>query len=285
MKGYLHIYRPLNVLFIALAQVLCAYFLDASAQFYSITTGGVFWLVTGTAACAAFGYWINDMYDGTRDFVNHGKSSFLHQLNPLFVYTHLLLFVLVALYAGNELGLWFVGLFVATMLVLFSYSRWLKNIALVGNSSIAMVCFYSIFSVYVLFKTIDFLLILHFALLAAGVTLCREIVKDAEDMEGDRQTGAKTLPIIWGLNTTNLIVYAIILTIIPVAIVTLYAQKSYFSGALVYLYYTYSAIFILIPLFKVAVDVRYAKEKEEYTRLSLWLKYVFFTGILSLLFF
>ncbi len=285
MKEYLLIYRPFNLLFIALAQLLCAYFLDANAQFYSITTGGIFWLVAGTAACAAFGYWINDMYDGDRDIINHGKSSFLHQLHPMLVYTHLFIFIFIALMAGNELGLWFVGLFLVTMLILFLYSKWLKNIAVIGNIVIAILCFYSIFSVYILFKNVEFLLIIHFALLAAGITLSREIVKDAEDMDGDRQTGAKTLPIIWGLNSSNITVYAIILTIIPIAIVTLYAQKSYFSGALLYLYYTYFTLFIIVPLFKVAVDVRYATEKNEYTRLSLWLKYVFFTGILSLLFF
>ncbi|MFB1003227.1 MAG: hypothetical protein QMC70_03700, partial [Bacteroidia bacterium] len=83
----------------------------------------------------------------------------------------------------------------------------------------------------------------------------------------------------------NITVYAINLFLIPIAVLTLYAHQSYFQGMLMYVYYIYSALFVVLPLFKVAIDVRYASEKYEYTRLSLVLKYVFFTGILSILFF
>lgn len=285
MGKYISIYRPINMVFIAVAQWLCAYFLDAKAQHTVIAEGGIYWLIAGTAACAAFGYWVNDLLDHKRDFINTGAISFIHRMDIRLVYIHLLAFLLLALYCGNQLGSWFVGLFLVTMVALFSYSKWLKNMAIVGNIVISFLCFYSIFSVYVLFRDIDLLLILYFGVLAAGITLCREIVKDAEDIEGDRQTGAKTLPIVSSLNTTNIIVYSIILFLLPVAIVTMYAQQGYFQGKLMYLYYAYCFLFIVVPLFKVAIDVRYAEDKEEYTRLSLWLKYVFFTGILSILFF
>lgn len=285
MGKYLRIYRPINILFIAVAQWLCAYFLDAKAQYAAIAEGGIYWLIVGTASCAAFGYWVNDLLDGKRDFINKGILSFIHKVDTKLVYIHLLSFLLLALYSGNQLGPWFVGLFLVTILILYAYSKWLKNIALAGNIVIAILSFYSIFSVYVLFRDIELLLILYYATLAAGITLCRELVKDAEDIVGDKETGAKTLPILSGINATNITVYCIILFLIPVAIVTLYAQQSYFSGPLLYLYYLYCAIFIVVPLFKVAIDVRYAQQKEEYSKLSMLLKYVFFTGILSILFF
>lgn len=285
MGKYLSIYRPVNMVFIAVAQWLCAYFLDPKAQYSWIADGGIYWLMAGTAACAAFGYWVNDLLDHKRDFINTGAISFIHRMDIKLVYIHLLAFLLLALYCGNQLGSWFVGLFIVTIIALFGYSTWFKNIAIAGNLIIAMLSFYSIFSVYVLFRGIDLLLILYFGILAAGVTLCREIVKDAEDIEGDRETGAKTLPVVSGLNATNITVYCIILFLLPVAIVTMYAQQGYFQGKLMYLYYAYCFLFVVVPLFKVAIDVRYAEHKEEYTRLSLWLKYVFFTGILSILFF
>jgi len=285
MGKYISIYRPVNMAFIAIAQFLCAYFLDSRAQYAAIAQGGIFWLIGGTAACAAFGYWVNDLLDRRRDFINDGSFSALHKLDIKLVYIHLLSFVLIALVCGNMLGLWFVGLFIVTMLALFGYSMWFKNIAIMGNLVVALLSFYSIFSVYVLFEEVELILILYFAVLAAGITLCREIVKDCEDLEGDKETGAQTLPIIGGINSANLTVYCIILFLVPIAIVTLYYQQSFFQGRLMYLYFIYCTVFVLVPLFKVAIDVRYAREKEEYTQLSLLLKYVFFTGILSILFF
>jgi len=44
-------------------------------------------------------------------------------------------------------------------------------------------------------------------------------------------------------------------------------------------------LFILIPLYAIAVEVRYAQDKHQYAKLSLRLKYVLATGILSILFF
>ncbi len=275
----------MNMVFIALAQWLCAYFLDAKADHTWIADGGIYWLIGGTAACAAFGYWVNDLLDGQRDFINTGALSYIHRINSKLVYIHLLFFLLIALYCGNQLGTWFIGLFILSVASLFAYSKWFKNVAVAGNLLISLLSFYSIFSVYVLFRDIEIILILYYGILAAGVTLCRELVKDAEDLDGDQKTGARTLPVVGGLNATNLTVYCIILFLIPVAIVTMYAQQGYFQGKLLFLYYTYCFLFIIVPLFKIAIDVRYAEHKEEYTRLSLWLKYVFFTGILSILFF
>ena len=126
---------------------------------------------------------------------------------------------------------------------------------------------------------------MHFSALAAFVTLARELVKDAEDIEGDRSTGSQTVPVLLGLNVTNIAVYIVLLFTLSFAIVSLYAQRSYLSVPLSYLYYVYSGLFLILPMYKIAIDVRYAKEKSEYSRLSLWLKYVIFVGILSILFF
>lgn len=285
MGNYLSIFRPLNILFIALAQWLCAYFLEFSADQDSVFEGGVHWLMLGTAATAAFGYWVNDFFDQERDFINSQKSSAISSIDTKLVIIHLLVFISLALYAGNQLGTWFVLLFSFSIIFLFIYARWLKNVALVGNVLIALLCFFSLYSTYVLFPEIDFLLILHFSILASFVTLAREMVKDAQDMEGDKATGAKTIPILLGLNILNIAVYLVILFCLTFMVTSLMSQKEYLSTPLNYVYYAYCGLFILIPLYKSAVDVRYAKDNSEYARLSLWLKYVLFVGVLSILFF
>ena len=285
MGNYLSIYRPINIIFIALSQLLCAYFLDFSASYSSLMEGEIYWLMLGTAACAAFGYWLNDSSDVTRDFINNSEYSPASRLNSKLIYIHYLVFVSVALFAGNKLGFWFLSLFIITLIALVLYSKWLKNIALIGNVTIAVLSFVSLYAVYKLFPTVDFRLILHFSILAAFVTLCRELVKDAEDMEGDAQTGGKTVPIVFGLNTLNLSVYIVILFAVSFMLMSVYYQSEYLLTPLRYIYFAYCGLFVVFPLYKIAIDVRHSKSKEEYQQLSKMLKYVLFIGILSILFF
>jgi len=285
MNGYLHIYRPLNIFFIVVAQWLAAYFLDTHSNFSVLSQGGIYWLMLGTAACTAFGYWVNDDTDYPRDVINRSEVSAIHKLNTKVVYIHYLVFISIALYAGNLLGLWFLILFLTTILALTAYSKWLKNIAVIGNLTITALSFFSLYSVSYLFQGVNQQLILHFALLAAGLNLVREMVKDAEDIEGDEQTGARTLPIIGGLNVTNIAVHGILIMTIAFVMVSVFYQSQFFESFLKYVYYAYYALFVVLPLYKIAVDVRYARTKEEYTRLSYLLKYVLGVGILSILFF
>jgi 4-hydroxybenzoate polyprenyltransferase len=285
MNGYLQIYRPLNITFIALAQWLSAYFLDTHSTFDVVAEGGIYWLMIGTAACTAFGYWVNDYTDYQRDVINRSEVSAIHRLDSKVVYIHFLIFISIALYAGNILGSWFLSLFVITIAALATYSKWLKNIAVVGNFTIAALSFVSLFSVYHLFPSLNIQLILHFASLAAVLNLVREMVKDAEDLEGDEKTGAKTLPTLWGLSGTNISVYVILLVTTSFTMVSVYFQSYFFESTLKYVYYSYYLLFIAFPLYKIAVDIRYAKTKEEYTELSALLKYVLGVGILSMLFF
>lgn len=285
MGGYIAIYRPINVLLIAIAQILCAFFLDVDASLQNLYTGGLHFLVLGTLSCVVFGYWINDFLDQQRDAINKSKVKAISHLSQMMVYIHLLIFVSIALWCGRYLGVWFAGLFLITLVLLTSYSVWLKNTPFLGNILIAALHFVSIFSVYKLFPEIDIFLILHFAVLSGFIALAREIVKDLEDKDGDIATGAETIPIVFGQNIANIMVYVILLFTLSFSLVSFYLQKDYFQAPLLYLYYTYVAFFIVVPLYCIAVDIRYASKKEEYTRLSLWLKYVIFVGILSILFF
>ena len=75
MGGYIAIYRPINVLLIAIAQILCAFFLDVDASLQNLYTGGLHFLVLGTLSCVVFGYWINDFLDQQREAINKTKVN------------------------------------------------------------------------------------------------------------------------------------------------------------------------------------------------------------------
>lgn len=282
---YFSIYRPFNILFIISAQWLCAYFLNFSASFASVSEGGIYWLMLGTASAAAFGYWINDFFDKERDFINKPQKTFIHRLNPYLVLTHLLFFILLTLYAGYSLDTWFLYLFITTLIALFLYSFKLKDLLVLGNLIIASLSFITIYAVHRLFDGVDVILLLHFALMAGLLILTREIIKDAEDMEGDKLESSKTLPIAIGLNYTNLIVYVGLLFAISFLVISLFYQRQYLQSNIQIVYYIYCALFMVIPLYKIAIDVRFAKTVTDYSTLSKMVKYVLFTGILSILFF
>jgi 4-hydroxybenzoate polyprenyltransferase len=285
MLKYFALYRPLNIFFIALAQLLCAYYLDPYASINQLVANGVLWIILGTLACSSFGYWLNDFLDKERDSINKVKTFDISNVPTYVIYIHLFVLAILAAFSGLMLSSVFLYINLLTLFSLSLYSIILKNIAFLGNVLIAFLSFVSIFMLIFLFPDIDFALLFYFATLAGVLTLCRELVKDGEDLEGDKITGAKTVPVVFGTNTLNISVYVLLIFIISFSVISLYHQSVYFPAALRYVYYLYYLLFVLTPLYTIAVDVRYAQQKQEYAKLSLRLKYVIATGILSLLFF
>ena len=285
MLDYFKIYRPLNLFFMALSQFFCAYYLDRFATLNSVINSGLFWLVVGTISCASFGYWINDYYDKERDILNKKKPSYIAKIQPVKVYIHLIMFIFIALLSGYFLGSWFLILFLLSVLMLFLYSWRLKDIPVIGNVIISLLSFYSIYSIIMLTSSIDGFLIIHFSIFSGLVTFCREIIKDIEDIKGDENYGSKTLPIVFGIKTANNIAYFILLFLVSMLIFSYSYQSQYFQGVHQYVFYSYCLIFIVLPLYKVAIDLRHAQKKSDYTHLSLLMKYIIFTGIFSILFF
>lgn len=285
MLEYLRIYRPLNLLFIGAAQILAAYFLYFDASFGNLYDAGLHWLVLGTAAVAALGYWLNDYFDYKRDQINQRRRFNVRSLPIPLLVVHLLVFLLAVFHSANQLNVLISMTFVASLLVLLLYNWKLKDLAFIGNILIAVLSFLSVFMVGWLFPEIDRKLLLHYAFLAAMLNFCRELIKDAEDMEGDKATGAQTMPVLWGLQTTNRVVYFSILFVVSFVIISLYYQQQYFKGALLYLYWAYYILFVILPLYNIALNVRNVQEKSQYSKMSKEVKYVLFTGILSILFF
>jgi len=85
---------------------------------------------------------------------------------------------------------------VANLVLLVGYSSHLKRMPLVGNVVVAYLTGSAFLFGGAAVEGVEFTIVL-FAL-AALANLGREIVKDIEDMEGDAEEGARTLPVIWG---------------------------------------------------------------------------------------
>ena len=99
-----------------------------------------------------------------------------------------------------------------SILLLFLYSKYLKQIPLVGNITIAFLTgLVFIFGGVIVVNPVAAIVPAVFAFL---INLIREIVKDMEDVDGDSKAGVITMPIKFGFQKSKYIILFISLTLI-----------------------------------------------------------------------
>jgi len=195
------------------------------------TSHWVFLLVAvATMLIAASGYIINDMYDMKIDLLNRPAEMIIGR--KISATRAVMLHMLFNL-AGLGCGLWaalltgqikLALLFALPVALLWLYSRKLKREFLTGNLAIAFLAallilipwifeFYALmgqpiaWATFIKFLPIMNTLALAYAVFAFLVTLVREIVKDMEDIGGDRAEGCQTLPIRIGWQTARNVLF------------------------------------------------------------------------------
>lgn len=118
-----------------------------------------------------------------------------------------------------------------------------------------------------------------FGIAAFGLSLIREIIKDMEDMEGDKEYGCRTVPIVLGIQKTKVITTT--LTLLFMAGIG-YLQYVQLSARDRYSF-LYFLAFIQLPLLFVLFNVIASKGKKSFHIASLCVKFVMLTGICYLL--
>lgn len=97
-----------------------------------------------------------------------------------------------------------VGLLAASMgALLYVYNVNLKGMPLVGNLAVALLCALAIYLPELPHRPDFTLMPILFAFLT---TVAREVAKDAEDVSGDREHGALTLPVLYGTKAARIAV-------------------------------------------------------------------------------
>jgi 4-hydroxybenzoate polyprenyltransferase len=117
--------------------------------------------------------------------------------------------------------------------------------------------------------------ILVISLFAFLLNLARELVKDAEDMEGDAKAGCRTVPIIWGLKATKALVGLVLICIVGALSkysLKLYDEKDWLSLG-------YIIGFILVPILVIMIGLFIASAPKQFHRISTWLKLLMVLGI------
>lgn len=215
LKGYLQLVRPFNSILV---------FISVWVGGFAATKGAwlpahFIWAGTAFAFIAAGGYVINDLFDVKIDRVNRPDRplprGIVSQRGAL-IYT-LVLFGIGNLLAF-QLTLICFSIALTTTVLLVIYSAWLKKTPLSGNVLVALLA--GLTFVFGGAATGSWGAALIPAVFAGLFHLGREIVKDMEDVVGDMEQGAITLPILAGMGVARILVTIIfallgVLTFVP----------------------------------------------------------------------
>ncbi len=305
VAAFFRLVRWPNLVFIALTQLLFEYSIFekvyGETPLYAGEKQQFFFIVIASVLIAAAGYIINDYFDLNIDQVNKpGKvvvNQFINRRWVIFWHMFLSLlgffFTVLALPVGQYWHIVLANL--GSIILLWFYSTNFKKQLLIGNIVISLLTAWVIvilyFSKYPLqirnLLQIDhneirlFRFMIVYASFAFVISLVREVIKDMEDVEGDRKYGCRTMPIVWGMNASKVFVAVwLIVLIAALFILQLYVVPFGWWYSIVY-----CILLIIIPLLWILVKLFKAQTPKDFHRLSTVVKLVMFTGILSMIFF
>jgi len=218
--SYLSLIRVVNCLLAAGAVLLGGYLTMPDLPWGALT------LAAGAAffTCAA-GNVVNDILDLEIDRVNRPErvlpsgQVMLREARLVAFGAHVL-----AVGLGALVNWWVLGTVVLALGLLFAYNLWLKKVPFVGNLVIAVLSALTFLTGGV---AVDTVLAWHLpgplipAAFALLFPLVREILKDCDDLSGDRRGGVVTLPELVGtqaaVGLALLLFFALVLlTYVPV---------------------------------------------------------------------
>jgi 4-hydroxybenzoate polyprenyltransferase len=257
-------------------------------------------LIAASVLIAAAGYIINDYFDLRIDAINKPDRLIVDKYikRRWAILWHWLLSglgILLSLYISYRSRVWVIAIanFFCVLLLWF-YSTTLKSKLLSGNIIIAalaawvilVVYFFAganIFSVNVKAEGLDLRKFFKFTLLYAGfafiMTVVREVIKDLQDMEGDRKYNCNTMPIAWGVPASKVFTAVwIVVSIAALAAIIAYAWLSGWWWSMVYV-----SVTVILPLIVILQKLKIAVSPADYHRLSNYVKAVMLAGILSML--
>lgn len=310
IKAFFRLIRWNNLVLTALMMLLVYYCL-MSPLFFSGIPGvmapppAFALLLLSMLFIVAGGYVINDYFDVEIDKLNKPDKIIV---TNVFTLKETKFFYMILTFLGLASGLAssiiiaktkFFTLYAILVLlaaVLYSYSSIYKRKLVIGNLIVSFSIAFSVFLPWLfemLYLSNNLLIfsaakdimmaLLPFVLIYTSfaflMNLMREIVKDAEDYKGDAVTNCRTIPIVYGIKTMNiiLIVLSVILYFILFAFaVNLLKMQSYIALGIIFI------ILVCMPI--IIMQIVGKKSDVNYHLCSTFLKVMMLLGVLSMIF-
>jgi 4-hydroxybenzoate polyprenyltransferase len=296
------ILRPKNLALIVFTMTVLQY-----GVIHQITTGspvldlqGFILFVLTTLLIAGSGNLVNDIFDRDTDKINKPEKTYIPRfisLKQAWIYYLFLVFtgfglaLYIAFSTGHLADIWIYPVAVSG---LYFYAKQFKSSILVGNILVSAfislvwgILFYVEFSgrndsLYQDPQHINILqtLALPYMLFAFLINVAREIVKDLEDLEGDKKNNIQTYPIMFGVKKTKNLLNLLTLCLVGSISYWLFFTKMTegFENRFFYL------IFIILPLILVLTKTRTATLKKDYHFLSSVLKLIMVFALIGMIF-
>lgn len=298
--AFLKLIRLENLLIIIITQLCIKYLVFSPINDFSKFTPFLFTIsLLSTLLIAAAGYIINDYFDVKTDKINHPETVvvdvFIKRriamiLHIIFNAIGLLLGLILALKCHSIILIMFQ---VLSVLLLWFYSTHFKKQLLVGNIVVSVLTatiplMPMIYEYYLIggidsltsFLIGDFLktlviIVIGYSIFAFLTSFAREVIKDMEDYKGDIQTGCKTMPIVWGMITSKVVTFFVIVIIIGLLFLANF--KFYKEKQFIGIYYI--TIAVILPLTLLLIKTVTAKTSKDFKKSSLLLKFIMIFGI------
>lgn len=307
IKPYLQLLRVGNLAFLAiLLFVMEKWVATPLLQLAQFREQMPWWvlmlLIISTIFIAAGGYVINDYFDVKIDRINRPEDLVVTRIISRDGAMHIFqVLTILGIAMGLAVAWWsrswtMAMIYIVIPGLLWFYSASYKRQLLVGNIVVAFVS--SLVPLLVAIANADYLRHLYgealaytpivgqlyvwlsgFSLFAFLMTFVREMVKDIEDIKGDREMECRTIPIVWGEMTTK-IISSVILLITMALIGYLHWSVLPFPSEWSTLSTRYVLFGLLVPILCAIVLLWAAKTPMEYRRTQLIIKFAMFMGIM-----
>ncbi|MFH0866408.1 MAG: geranylgeranylglycerol-phosphate geranylgeranyltransferase [Bacteroidota bacterium] len=303
MKGFFKLIRYPNLIIIVLSQYLFRYFIllplikeEHIEPVFSHLNFAL--LVLSTVLIAAAGYAINDYFDIRTDRINRPHKIVVGRLisrrKAMLIHVAFnIIAVLIGIYLSYKVHSYrLASIHIVISVLLWLYSLKYKAYFLVGNLIVAFVSALTILIVWIFelyaLKTIGQIPITQMYLLnfflwayvsyAFITSLIREIIKDIEDLEGDKKIGCSTLPVVMGINRTKyVLLFLCLITIVSLGYVAYSSQTKQLT-----LIFWYVILMLIIPFIYMMYLILKAKNKPDYNFLSNITKFIMIAGVASM---
>lgn len=275
--GLFSVVRGYNILVIVIAQYLTSIFILAP----HLPLGDVifdlnlFFLVLAGVFTIAAGYIINNFYDSEKDLINRPRKTMLDRLvsqhTKLSIYFILnLLAVLAASYVSFRAVLFYA----IYIFGIWLYSHKLKKIPFLGNLVAAILAITPFFVIFIYYGNLAPVIFVHGSFLFLVIAM-REMVKDLENLKGDLVQNYRTIPVIFGTNTSKWLLTLLAgMTILPI-----FFLVNYFAlGAMSY--YFYGSVVLLLLFLAILWQ---SKAKAHYLILHNILKFIIVAGVFCMI--
>jgi 4-hydroxybenzoate polyprenyltransferase len=276
INGLFRISRPINLLMVAFAQLMTAYFLVQTTPtgLPVLQDFRLYLMVLSTVMITAAGYMINDYYDVKIDYVNRPQEVVVGKgiKRRMVIFLHTVLnFTAIGLGLIISPRIALVNFLAAFLLWL--YSNRLKREPFIGNLTVAFLTAFAIYLVGYYYQKSE-LLVLTYAIFAFFLNLIREIIKDIEDRPGDRKHGCRTLPIVIGFRKTKQVIFIIAICFVFAILIVTFKINS----PILFIYFGILGMAFIWFMWK----IYQADRKGHFTRLSAIAKILMLVGTLSM---